>query len=347
MVLALAISLSLIWTRPFRRYPDSEKFLIITRGTSSYEVAHQLQREGVIRHWSLFLIYLKTVKWNAHVQAGEYRFDSPLPIVQVADKLIRGLIFYHEFTIPEGYSIFDIGALLEQKGFSPAEVFWKAASRTQRVSQFANPSQNLEGFLFPDTYRFARGTTAEEIVGIMVSRFTEVYTDWLKPQLEHSPLRLEEVLTLASLIEKETSVDAERELVSAVLHNRLKKRMPLQCDPTVIYAARLAGTYQGTILQSNLDFDSAYNTYRRLGLPPGPIANPGRRSIEAAIHPAPVDYLYFVANNGGGHVFSKTLEAHQRAVAAYRKRLNSGTKPAPLAPTANKGQALPKSQPQN
>jgi UPF0755 protein len=183
----------------------------------------------------------------------------------------------------------------------------------------------LEGFLFPDTYRLARGTTADEIVGMMVDRFREVYTQSLEAETKQSRLSFSELLTMASLIEKETGVDAERELISAVFHNRLKRRM--QCDPTVIYAARLRGKYRGTIFQSDLNFDSPYNTYRRLGLPPGPIANPGKRSIEAAIKPAKVDYLYFVANHQGGHTFSSTLEDHQRAVAAYRKGLNHNASP--------------------
>jgi UPF0755 protein len=148
--------------------------------------------------------------------------------------------------------------------------------------------------------------------------------------MKQSFLSFPEVLTMASLIEKETGIDAERELISAVFHNRLKKRMPLQCDPTVIYAARLRGKYRGAIFQSDLNFDSPYNTYKRLGLPPGPIANPGKRSIEAAIKPAKVHFLYFVANHQGGHTFSNTLEDHQRAVAAYRKGLKHGERPGPV-----------------
>jgi UPF0755 protein len=294
---------------------------------SSHQVAHLLQQEGVVRHWSAFLLYLKTVKRNAHLQAGEYKFDAPQSVVQVVDKLVRGLVYYHELIIPEGYSLFEIAELLEQKGFSPSTEFWAAASRSERVSPFAAGVKNLEGFLFPDTYRLARGTTADEIVGMMVDRFREVYTQSLEAEMKQSRLSFSELLTLASLIEKETGVDAERELISAVFHNRLKRRMPLQCDPTVIYAARLRGKYRGTIFQSDLNLDSPYNTYRRLGLPPGPIANPGKRSIEAAIKPAKVDYLYFVANNQGGHTFSSTLAEHQRAVAAYRKGLNHNASP--------------------
>lgn len=323
-IAGLAAALGIVWSRPFRNYPEPQKFVLIPRGTSSYQVARLLHQEGVVRHWSWILIYLKTVKRSAPLQAGEYCFDSPLSVVQVADKLIRGLVYYHELTIPEGYSLFDIAELLEQKGFASADEFWAAASRTDRIAEFAVAPKNLEGFLFPDTYRLARGTTADEIMSMMIERFRQVYSELVEAEVRNSTLRFDQVLTLASLIEKETGIDGERELISAVFHNRLKKRMPLQCDPTVIYAARLNGHYRGKIFQSDLDFNSPYNTYRHPGLPPGPIANPGKRSIEAALRPAPVDYLYFVANNQGGHVFSKTLEAHQRAVAAYRRGVNQG-----------------------
>ena len=328
-------TLAWLWIQPYRGYPESEKLVVIARGTSSLEVARMLEREGLVRHWSLFLTYLKTVKRNARLQAGEYRFDGPQPVTRIADKLIRGLIYYHEVTIPEGYSLFEIAELLEQKKLCSPGEFWKAAKRVDRVLPMAKASENLEGFLFPDTYWLALGTSADDIVGMMVARFGEIHARWLAAAAKDSPLSLEQLMTLASLIEKEAHVDAERELVSAVFHNRLKKRMPLQCDPTVIYAARLAGQYRGTIFQSDLNLDSPYNTYRRVGLPPGPIANPGRRSIEAALKPAQVDYLYFVADNRGGHVFSSTLQAHQRAVSAYRKGLGSATSkltssPAPL-----------------
>lgn len=315
-----AVALRLLWSRPYSDVPGAERFVVISRGTSSYETAHLLEREGVVRHWAVFLAYLKLARPRSLLQAGEYRFAEPLSVIQVADKLIRGLIYYHELTIPEGYSRFEIGALLEQKGFGRAVEMLAAASRVEFIADLSQSATNLEGFLFPDTYRLARGTTADEIAQRMVRRFRDVYAA-LEPRLRESSLNLQQVVTLASLIEKETSVDFERELVSAVFQNRLKKRMLLQCDPTVIYAAQLKGTYRGRIFQSDLESNSPYNTYRFPGLPPGPIANPGKRSLEAALSPARSDYLYFVADNKGGHVFSKTLEEHQRAVAAYRKGL--------------------------
>ena len=314
------VALRFLWSRPYSAVPGAEKFVVIPRGTSSYETARLLEREGVVRHWAVFLAYLRLAKPRSPLQAGEYRFAEPLSVVQVADKLIHGLIYYHEFTVPEGYSLFEIGTLLEQKGFARAADLLAAAGRADLVADLSQNARNLEGFLFPDTYRLARGTTADEIARIMVRRFREVYAA-LQPLLPQSPLNLQQVVTLASLIEKETSVDAERELISAVFQNRLKKGMLLQCDPTVIYAAQLKGNYRGTIFQSDLESNSPYNTYRHPGLPPGPIANPGKRSLEAALSPAQSDYLYFVADNRGGHVFSRTLAEHQRAVSAYRQGL--------------------------
>jgi len=320
LLVGAAVALLFLWSRPYSVAPGVEKFVVIPHGMSSYETAHVLEREGIVRHWALFLGYLKLAKPRSPLQAGEYRFAEPLSTIQVADKLIRGLIYYHEFTVPEGYSLFEIGALLEQKGFARAADLLAAAGRADLVADLSQSARNLEGFLFPDTYRLARGTTADEIARIMVRRFREVYAAF-QPLLSQSPLNLHQVVTLASLIEKETSVDAERELISAVFQNRLKKGMLLQCDPTVIYAAQLKGNYRGTIFQSDLESNSPYNTYRHPGLPPGPIANPGKRSLEAALRPAQSDYLYFVADNRGGHVFSRTLAEHQRAVAAYRKGL--------------------------
>jgi len=314
-------ALLLAWSHPYKNYPANEKIILIPRGTSSVEVARRLQAEGIVMHRALFLAYLKTFKRSSHLQAGEYQFQGALTVRQIADKIIRGLVYYHEVTIPEGLSLFEICDLLEQKGFAKRDEFWSAARRVDRVAGLAQPPENLEGFLFPDTYRLTRGATAVEIIAIMLDRFEQLYENRLKADIQRQSMSLREVMTLASLIEKETGGDGERPLVSAVFHNRLKKGMPLQCDPTVIYAAKLQGAFKKEIYRSDLARDSAYNTYKHAGLPPGPIANPGLQSIEAALKPASVDYLYFVSDNNGRHVFSKTLEEHNRAVAAYRHSL--------------------------
>jgi len=316
------------WFQPYKNYPEDEKFVQITRGAHSPEIAQQLEREGIVRHRALFLAYLKTVKRSGRLQAGEYRFDKALTIPQVADKMIRGLVYYHEVTIPEGFSLFDIAELLEQRGFATRKDFLAGAARSDLIADLAPTVSNLEGFLFPDTYRLTRGATTDETVRSMVERFRQIYSRNLELEIKQNSLSLKEAVTLASLIEKETSLDEERELVSAVFHNRLKKQIPLQCDPTVIYAAKLKGGFRGEIYQSDLGLNSPYNTYRFPGLPPGPIANPGLKSLEAALKPAKVDYLYFVSNNSGGHVFSTTLDQHIRAVAAYRNGLRLESKKA-------------------
>ncbi|MEW5978856.1 MAG: endolytic transglycosylase MltG [Acidobacteriota bacterium] len=318
--LLVLTGLSVLLFKPYKGFSEAEKLILIPRGTSSYTIAHQLQDEGVVQNWVLLFGYWKLLR-KSPLQAGEYQFKGAASVYQVVEKLVRGLVYYHPLTIPEGYSLFEIEQLLKTKQFVDSGPFWTASCKTEWIADLAPDAKNLEGYLFPDTYRVTRGTTAEEILKLMVERFRRVVREQLEETVSQTEMTLKDVVTLASLIEEETSLDEERELISAVFHNRLRRRMPLQCDPTVIYAARLSGTYRGTIYQSDLEMDSPYNTYRRQGLPPGPIASPGLRSLQAAVNPAKVSYLYFVANNQGGHVFSETLAEHNRAVAAYRNGL--------------------------
>jgi len=319
--IGIAGTLGYLWGTPYKNFKEAEKFLLIPRGTSALGISHQLENEGIIRHWALFLSYVKICRISRPLQAGEYRFEKPLSIRQVADRLIHGLVFYHEVTVPEGYSVFEIADLLVQKNLASPESFRAAAGDARLIADLAPEARNLEGFLFPDTYRFTRGVSPEEMVRQMVNRFRQLYSGFFRTEVEQSSMSLNQVITLASLIEKETGVENERPLVSSVFHNRLKLHIPLQCDPTVIYAARLQGAFHQEILPSDLDIRSPYNTYLHPGLPPGPIANPGLWSVEAALKPAATTYLYFVSNNKGGHVFSTTLEEHNRAVAVYRRDL--------------------------
>ncbi len=319
--LSTAGAIVLLWETPFKSYSSGEKFVLIPRGASSLAISRQLAREGIVRHWVLFLGYVKTLQRAHPLQAGEYRFTEPLTVPQVAEKLVRGMVYYHEVTIPEGFSVFDIADLLSQLGLATADSFRSASGNPRFIHDMVPEARSLEGFLFPDTYRFPRGVTAEEITRKMVDQFRQVVAHSIASELKNSPLSLQELVTLASLIEKETGIDEERELVSSVFHNRLNHHMPLQSDPTVIYAAKLRGTYRGEILQKDLDQPSPYNTYLHAGLPPGPIANPGLRSILAALKSASTNYLYFVSTGQSRHVFSATLEQHSRAVAIYRREL--------------------------
>ena len=312
-------SLVYFWKTPYKNFSEKEKFVMIPRGASSLDISHQLEKEGIVRHWALFLSYVKVWTNSRSLQAGEYRFEKPLNISQVAELLIRGLVYYHEVTIPEGYSLFDIADLLAQKKLASPESFQEAAGDLRVIADLAPDARNLEGFLFPDTYRFTRGMSAEDMVRQMVNRFRQIYSNHFQMEVKNSSMSLYQVITLASLIEKETGVEEERPLISSVFQNRLRLHIPLQCDPTILYAARLGGSLRHEILQADLETPSPYNTYFHPGLPPGPIASPGLSSIEAALKPASSEYLYFVSNSQGGHVFSSTLEQHSRAVAVYRR----------------------------
>ncbi len=317
-------SLITAWFHPFKNYTEPEKVLWIAPGTPSPAIARQLEEEGIISHRFLFLAYVKTLKWSKPLQAGEYLFRESLTIPKVAERLSDGLVHYRKVTIPEGASLFEIPELLTQGGLTLPKDFSKVFEKVDLISDLAPNARNLEGFLFPDTYHWTRQTSAEDLIRQMIQRFRQVAAIHLLPKMESGSLTLQQAVTLASLIEKETGVASERALVSAVFHNRLRRQIRLQCDPTVIYAAKLRGRFRGKIFQSDLDFNSPYNTYIVAGLPPGPIANPGLKSLQAAIQPAKINYLYFVSDNRGGHVFSKTLAQHNRAVASYRRARRNG-----------------------
>lgn len=311
------------WFHPLKNYSEPEKLLWIAPGTPSPAIARQLETEGIVSHRTLFLAYVKTLKWSKPLQAGEYLFREPLTIPQVAERLNQGLIHYRKLTIPEGSSLFEMPELFRGSGLTLPQDFDRMLEEVELISDLAPNASNLEGFLFPDTYRWTRQTTVQDLIRQMVQRFRQVAATHILPGMKSSPLTLQQVVTLASLIETETGVASERALIASVFHNRLGRGIPLQCDPTVIYAARLNGRFRGKIYRSDLDYSSPYNTYTIAGLPPGPIANPGLKSLQAAIHPAKTNYLYFVSDNRGGHVFSETLAQHQRAVGSYRRALRS------------------------
>jgi UPF0755 protein len=253
------------------------------------------------------------------LRAGEYRFERPASALEVYVRIARGDVFTRALTVPEGSSIFEIATRVEEAGFDTRQHFLDAAvSQVGLVTGLDPEAKSLEGYLFPDTYRFARKTRAAEIAATMVRRFRVVAAQLGLKENVH------QVVTIASLVERETAVDAERPLVAGVFQNRLAKNMPLMTDPSVIYGLELEGWWRGAIYQSDLTRDTAYNTYLHTGLPPGPVANPGIPSLRAAMHPADTDYLYFVAAgaNAQGHsLFARTLDEHNREVASYRRAL--------------------------
>lgn len=302
------------WKIIFPYGPSAETFVDIAPGSSSLQVARQLQDAGVVR--SQYAFDLMRLWKRGTLKAGEYRFDHPAPLTEVYRRIARGDIFTVAVTIPEGANIFDIAARVDQAGLVTRQQFLDAARQQAGLIADLDPgARSLEGYLFPDTYRFARRTSPVQMVSVMVRRFRAVAAQIGLTRNVHR------VVTIASLVERETAVEAERPLVASVFDNRLAKNMPLMSDPSVIYGLELEGRWQGVIHQSDLTGDTAYNTYVHAGLPPGPVANPGVKSLRAAMDPAHTDYLYFVAagDDPQGHsVFSRTLDEQHRNVANYR-----------------------------
>ena len=297
--------------------PTQQTFVEILPGSSSMRIARQLQEAGIVRSQYAF----DAMRWVQHgtLKAGDYKFDHPAPVSEVYDRIRRGDTFTIEVTIPEGSNMFDIGKRLEEAGFGPSPRFVDMARQEASLVADLDPqAKSLEGYLFPDTYRIGPKEEMPQIAATMVKRFRQAA---LQLGLSHD---FHNVVTLASLVERETAVESERPLVASVFQNRLDKQMPLGTDPSVIYGLELAGQWRGTIYASDLHRDTAYNTYVHAGMPPGPIANPGMKALRAAMFPAQTNYLYFVAgseNPQGKSVFASTLEEHNRHVAEYRSAM--------------------------
>ena len=357
IVLAAASGLWLRYelSRPYRGYSQAQIFVDIPRGTPRWNIAGLLQKNGVI-HSRIAFLALSIRHRRRVLQAGEYLFNQPMTPQQVFDQIAGGHIFVHTVVVPEGWTMFDIASELERQGLSSKADFLRVARDPSLVRDIAPRAPSLEGFLFPSTYQFSRNATPQEIAATMVRQFRE---EWSKLQANvsaaatpdpaatvHSgartadsppaPLSAEQLVTLASLVERETPQPQERPIVASVFYNRLKLGVPLQCDPTVQYALDLAGKPASKVTPADLRVASPYNTYLHRGLPPGPIANPGDASLRAVFNPAHTKYLYFVANDSGGHFFSSTLEEHNRNVARYRRLLQGLPAEPPPAPRRKK-----------
>jgi UPF0755 protein len=290
----------------------------LERGLSADAMVARLAQRGVLGHPGLTSLWLRWSGAAGALHAGEYHFDVPISARDVVRRLRAGAVWLHPLTIPEGLTVTQVAGRIVEAGFGGVEQALAAVGDPAAVLDRDPHATDLEGYLFPDTYRFARGTAAADIVGAMVDRFDEVAGGPFEDRARAAGLTLREAITLASMIEEETSVPAERGRISRVFHNRLARGMKMQCDPTVLYALRRGGIDVGRLSRKDLQFDSPYNTYRVHGLPPGPICSPGAASLEAAVAPEPGDDLYFVAKPGGGHTFSTTLDAHLRAVREWR-----------------------------
>jgi UPF0755 protein len=312
--------------------PAGQTFVLLHPGYSTRRIATELQSAGVIRSADAFVVW-HYLHHKRSLKAGEYLFDNSATSVDVHRRLVRGDVYFHTVVIPEGLNMFDIAQAIQNAGLGSSEDFLKVAtSDTALISDLAPDAKTLEGYLFPNTYEFTRMQTMEEMAAAMVKQFRLVakeigltndakITDVKNSDLQNQSNDVQQTVTLASIIEKETAAPEERPLVASVYYNRMAKHGALQADPSVIYAELLQGTYTGALHHADMQFNSDYNTYTHPGLPPGPIGNPGKTSLEAAMHPADTDYFYFVSNGNGHHRFAKNLEEHNKNVAAYRKAM--------------------------
>jgi UPF0755 protein len=309
-------------SRPYRGHRPERIFVDIPHGTSRWGVAGILRSNDAIRNRFAFFVFSE---WHFRkpLMAGEYLIDRSMTSHELFWKIARGDIFVHIVTVPEGWTSFDIASELDRQKICSREEFLIVAHDTSAIADIAPHAQSLEGFLFPSTYQFTRHTTCGQIAELMVKHFRSVWAalDPSGSQKFPQGLTLTEIVTLASLVERETPNRQERPLVAGVFYNRLRLGYALQCDPTVQYALAIAGRPEKQIQAADLRIDSPYNTYEHRGLPPGPIANPGEASLRATLDPAPTDFLYFVANDQGGHFFSKTLAEHNQNVVRYRHLL--------------------------
>ncbi|HEX8750320.1 MAG TPA: endolytic transglycosylase MltG [Nitrospira sp.] len=319
-VLAAGAYQALKWAQgpvvPPSEHPPS-KDVVIPDGSTFQHIAALLEREGLIKSRFAFVLIGRYQSADRKIQAGEYELSPAMTPAEILSKMTSGQVVLRPITIPEGLTMMQIADLMAQQGVADREELLQFMKDRAFTTSLGIKADNLEGYLYPDTYKFPKSVKAKEVVATMVEHLKQVYGMELELRSQELKMSQHEVLTLASVIEKETGSNGEREEISAVFHNRLKKHIPLQSDPTVIYGLP---NFDGNIHKKDLSIDSPYNTYRFAGLPPGPIANPGIRSIRAALYPSASRALYFVSKNDGTHQFSATLMEHNQAVEKYQKR---------------------------
>ncbi|MFZ0447930.1 MAG: endolytic transglycosylase MltG [Desulfatiglandaceae bacterium] len=295
------------------------KVFQVREGVTLKAVARDLEAKGFIRSRVLFELWGRFKGYGSDIKTGEYLLSTSMPPSKIFNILMRGKSILYSVTIPEGYDRRHIAAVLAEENLVDERKFLALTGDPQLAEEYGFSGPGLEGFLFPDTYEFSRGLAARAVIDVMVKRFRQAVAP-LSARIRRCGMSLEEVVTLASIVEKETGRSEERPLIASVFLNRLKKKMRLESDPTVIYGLK---SFTGNLRRKDLEHPSPYNTYLNRGLPPGPIASPGLESIKAVLFPARTDYLYFVSKNDGTHHFSKTLEEHNRAVRIYQKRHHS------------------------
>ncbi len=315
LVAVLAVGGWVAWQVYVPMTPPANTSLLLHTGYSTRRIAAELKKAGVIRSALAFRL------WHAwhrkpSLKAGEYVFEREATLRQVHERIAHGDIYFHVVTIPEGYTMFDIARAMEDAGLGSAADFLQVAeTQTQLISDLAPEAKSLEGYLFPNTYQFTRTQSLEEMAATMVRQFRQV------AQQIGLNSEVARIVTMASIVEKETATPEERPCVASVYYNRLAQKMALDADPSVIYGELLTGTYSGSLHHADMAVNSPYNTYRFPGLPPGPIANPGKGALEAALHPDSTRFLYFVSDGNGHHRFARSLEEHNRNVVNYRRAL--------------------------
>jgi UPF0755 protein len=315
LVVFLFLGFGIFLATPANRGGRDQVF-IVKEGSSLKEVAGQLEKGGLITNKTLFVLWARVKGYGKGVRAGEYSLSAAMPPIQLLEILRKGLVILHAVTIPEGFTRDQIADLLEAKGLADKRRFLELTQDKALLRQYGISGPNFEGYLFPDTYHFSIGTPTLTIIDTMVRRFRQTLTPIME-QAQATGMKFEDVVTLASIVEKETGRPEERPLIASVFLNRLRLGMRLESDPTVIYGIE---NFDGDLKKKDLAEKTPYNTYVIHGLTPGPIANPGLDSIKAVINPARTDYLYFVSKNDGSHQFSKTLVEHNRAVEMYQKK---------------------------
>jgi len=323
LLVALAVGGWVAWQVHVPLTPPANASILLRPGYSTRRIAVELKKAGVIRSVLAFRLW-HALHPKPSLKAGEYRFEREATLPQVYDRIARGDIYFHVVTIPEGYTMFDIAKTMEDAGLgSAADFLHIAETQTQLISDLAPDAKSLEGYLFPNTYQFTRTQSLEEMAATMVHQFRQVAQQIGLNSGVNSGVNAEvpHVVTMASIVEKETAAPEERPRVASVYYNRLARKMALDADPSVIYAELLTGTYQGSLHHADLAVNSPYNTYRFPGLPPGPIGNPGKSALEAALHPDSTKFFYFVSDGNGHHRFARSLEEHNRNVTAYRRSL--------------------------
>lgn len=323
VICLLAVHFYIIFYAPASRQA-ALRVVNVPKGASFRAVADNLEKSGVIRSAGNFVFAAKLTGAFKIIKAGEYEFNVTMPPKEIIDMLVKGKVKNHTVVVPEGYNISDIAAAVKEAGLVEDEAEFRERALNKRFAAMIGfEGGTLEGYLFPDTYAFTKGMTTDEMLIKMTDRFKDVYYKEIDPDARKKGMTMKKLVTLASIIEKETGAPEERPLISSVFHNRLKKRIKLQSDPTVIYAI---SEFDGNLNKKHLLARTPYNTYVIYGLPPGPIASPGRASLLAALRPADTGYLYFVSKNNGTHFFSKSLKEHNQAVNLYQRHMVKQTK---------------------